>query len=219
MLGDATLSTQRGREGGAADSRISRHATLARAARSPHDQSPRGAASIHGFVMRASTFAVVLAALAVGTTALSAIDALANLDRTLDVPLEPLARGDLRVLLAAPSFLERFPSVPNPRSCLAPSCGLLVLAMCGALLLVSRRWRRCPAAALALLSGAVPYAIGALALADNVVPSEAGRWLVWMVHGPLYAAVASLVFAARELLLGRCAEIRCYSPRAAATAS
>jgi hypothetical protein len=48
-----------------------------------------------------------------------------------------------------------------------------------------------------LLSGAVPYGVGAIALADNQVADRTGPWLLWMLLGPMYAALLSLGWSVR----------------------
>ncbi|MBL8748549.1 MAG: hypothetical protein JNK78_05265 [Planctomycetes bacterium] len=48
------------------------------------------------------------------------------------------------------------------------------------------------ASSFSLAIGALPYAIGAIALRDNTVAREAGPWLLWMLAGPLYAALLAL---------------------------
>src|SRR5688572_13607853 len=144
--------------------------------------------------MRALAVAVALLAVFVAALACTALTVLSSLDGS-GLALEPLVRGDLRELFVSRVFWTAFPSWPHASLLLAFGPAVVVATLAALLGAAARRWPRCPGTVLAagaLLGGAVPYTVGAIALRDNTVSGVAGPWLVWMLVGPLYAAALSL---------------------------
>jgi hypothetical protein len=147
----------------------------------------------------AATLALAAVDILVIAVATTVCDLLTCLDGS-DIPLAPLVVGDLRPLLASDQFAAAFPSCEHPMQMLAfgPAAGVAVIA--SLLVAAARRWPRLRdgslLATLALLSGALPYAIGVLALRGNAVPEHSGRWLQWQLTGAALAAAVSLAFLA-----------------------
>lgn len=154
--------------------------------------------------MRAMAWCAGVAATGVVLVAATAVDCLTSFAGG-DVEVDPLVRGDLAQLFASATFRASFPSFGGLAEWFA--AGPMALVFAGAVA-IALAWRRCRAAPSSLpfallLVGAVPYAIGAFALRDNAVPEDAGPWLLWMIVGPGWAAIAALVALAVLLLVDR----------------
>lgn len=137
-----------------------------------------------------------IAAIVVLSFALTAVAVLSRLDGRTDFAVEPLVRGDLGGLFASRTVWRAFPALPDAAGLLAFGPAATVLLLSAVVLAAARRWRHVPTfvwPAVALAIGVVPYAIGAVALRGNALPQATGGWLVWMLLGPAYAAVASLL--------------------------
>lgn len=148
--------------------------------------------------MRVLACLVGAASVLVVVLVLNMISVLSSLEgQPLDIAL--LMRGDLSELLAY-GPIWTLPGWPMLEQVVAWG-PLSVVAVFGALLVhLARKHRSLPStwlAVLALGSGLVPYTVGALVLHDNVVAEHTGPWLVWMLHGPAYAALLALAFLAR----------------------
>ena len=140
---------------------------------------------------------VAVASIVVVLLAVTAIGLLSILDSGMDIAIDPLVRGDLTPLFTSRVFLWEFPAWPYRVAPLLVFGPAVTMAAVGALLLAAQRRWHWPAglvALLALLAGVVPYAVGTVALHDNTVPQAAGAWLVWMLAGPMYAALLGLAF-------------------------
>lgn len=136
---------------------------------------------------------VLVAAVATGvillaSTAMAVLSALAD----SDIAIEPLVVGDLRQLFASHAFWAAFPQLPHLELLWRPgpllTTGLAAVAAGRAL----RRRSSAVTAAAVLACGVLPYAVGAVALRGNTVPDATGPWLLWMLLGPLAAAVLAL---------------------------
>ena len=150
--------------------------------------------------MKLLTGLVAALALANLLAVLTAIEVLSNLGGPVDFALEPLVQGDLRGLFASRTFWNAFPALPHPASLIAVGPMVTVLVWLAGVVGCARRLPHIrPAlwAAAMLAGGCVPYAVGAVGLGGNTVPEHAGPWLVWMLHGPAYAAVAALLLLRR----------------------
>lgn len=148
----------------------------------------------------AFTSAAILLAVATADRVLSALDG------PLDFALEPLVQGDLRGLFGSRTFWSAFPASPQFDNLLAVGPLLTVLVLAAAVVAAARRLPRVRPerwAAPMLACGAVPYAVGAIALRDNTVPEHTGPWLAWMLLGPAYAALLALGLLARTAWAGR----------------
>lgn len=141
--------------------------------------------------------AVATVALGIALVVTTSIAVLSALDSATDFPIEPLIHGDLRPLLASGAFARAFPSLPFAASLWSLGPAVILGVFAGLLVEIGHRTLALPAPAMAaamLLAGAIPFAIGALALHDNSDPHAAGQWLLWMLAGPGYAAVGCLPF-------------------------
>lgn len=147
-----------------------------------------------------AAFVGIASVLVIGLV-LNMIAVLSALDsQSLDVAL--LMRGDLSQLVTYPAVWQ----VPDwPHAAQLVEVGPLVLMIAIGVILC-RAMRKMPKvsstwfAFTALVLGAVPYAVGAIALRDNTSASETGPWLVWMLHGPAYAAIVAVAFLVRGML-------------------
>jgi len=149
--------------------------------------------------MRPSTAVVAIACAVVASLAANAIAVLTRLADS-DVAIAPLVVGDLTQLFASTSFWRPFPSLPPLAVALAWGPLLVVAA---AALVVARATPRAAAATRAaqvLAVGALPFAVGLIALRGNTDPAAAGPWLAWMLAGPLYAALGGLAAVLRAAL-------------------
>lgn len=153
---------------------------------------PRDGTRRYG-AMRALAFVTAFVAVAIVLVASTTCSFLSVLDDA-DFDVEPVIRGDLRPLFTSPRWWLAFPCLRHWSDVAAPGPALVVGTAWLGLVVVGRRWslRHETLAALSLAIGALPYAIGAVALRDNVVAQETGAWLVWMLAGPLWAAVLAL---------------------------
>lgn len=133
---------------------------------------------------------VAVAIVLVATTACSYLSVL----EVADFDITPLIQGDLRPLFTSPRFWSEFPCLWRWNTLVAVGPAFAVaIAFVGVLAIGRRlRLRHEVRAAMALLTGVFPYAIGAFALRYNTVAADTGPWLVWMLIGPLYAAVLAL---------------------------
>lgn len=139
---------------------------------------------------------VAVASVLVVLLATTAITLLSYLDSGMDIAIEPLLRGDLAPLFTSPAFWGDFPTCHHTAHLLVFGPAVTI-ATIGAFLLAAQRawrWPAAPVALCALFSGVVPYAVGAIALRGNTVPEITGPWLVWMLTGPMYAALLGLAF-------------------------
>jgi hypothetical protein len=144
------------------------------------------------------TACLALFVVAMATTACSL---LSQLER-VDFPIEPLIQGDLRPLFRSPMFWQQFPRCDHLGVLLHFGPAAVVMLLGALLLAVARRRPELPAplwALLMLLVGIVPYGVGALALAGNLVAERTGPWLLWQLLGPAYAALLSLAWSWRGL--------------------
>lgn len=143
-----------------------------------------------------------LVAIACAVVALLAATAMALLTRLADgdIAIEPLIVGDLTQLFASTAFWRAFPSLPPLAIAMAWGPALVVVAAAFVVARATPRATTAMRAARALALGALPYAIGALALRGNAEPADAGPWLVWMLAGPLYAALIGLLVVMRAAL-------------------
>lgn len=143
--------------------------------------------------MRVLEFVTAFLAVAIVFVACTACSYLSVLD-VVDFEIEPLIRGDLRPLFTSAQFWQAFPCLWRWSDVAALGPGLVVgVAWLGVFALGRRlRLRRDAWATVSLAVGVLPYAIGALALRDNTVAQDTGAWLVWMLVGPLYAALLAL---------------------------
>lgn len=123
---------------------------------------------------------VLVAAVAVGLAqiALTALALLSSLDRA-DFAIEPLVRGELTGMRRSRTFAAALATLPHVQACGAYGPAVLMAA---------------------LGSGALPDTIGALQLRTNTIEAATGPWLVWMVVGPLYAALLALGSQAHPLV-------------------
>jgi hypothetical protein len=155
--------------------------------------------------MRVLAVLVAIVALSVLPLVTTTCAVLCSLDGR-DIAIAPLVRGDLSELLASATFWRAFPYLGHVETLLAFGPAACMAFVAAFLFAAARRWPHVPNAVLALLalvSGGVPYAVGAIALRDNTVPEVTGRWLMWMLGGPLYAALLSLGVLARGVLSRR----------------
>jgi hypothetical protein len=157
--------------------------------------------STDGIRMKLLALLVTLLAAGVLLAGNTAACLLSVLDVHCDVDVTSLMVGELRPLFRSDAFAAAFPHLEVGEQLVAVGPLLMMFGVGIGLVLVRRRWR-VPAAAMgmaALFAGALPYAVGALALRGNTVPEATGPWLVWMLLGPMYGAVLAVLFAAHSL--------------------
>jgi len=154
--------------------------------------------------MRCLAILIAIAAALVFSLAFNMIAVLSMLG-SAPIALDPLVHGDLSELFVyGPVWALPRWSFADQMVAFGP---MAVMAAVGALLLVAaRRWRQVSStwfALLALLAGAIPFAVGAIALSNNTSHPDTGPWLVWMLVGPAYAAVITVGFLIRGAWQGR----------------
>ena len=157
--------------------------------------------------MRLGTVTILIVAIAIGSITITAISLLVNLTNDDMVPPhlthENLAAGKAHHLFLASEMWQRYPALPKPFLAFVDlRWGVLMLLIGGGAMCLGRRiyqWSYSLVGLTCLLSGAIPYTVGAFTLADNTAPDAAGPWLACMLLSVLYGSLICIAFTVADI--------------------
>ena len=157
------------------------------------------------------SIAILLACFVLCSLISTGVSLLLNLQSPGDVNLDKIMQGHLLHVLGTGTFWSLYPSLPPLQSMVhSVACFLTVPLLAGAYYLLRHR-RRCEFSTVALVSllvGAVPYAVGRLALCQGLEPESVGPWVATMLLGLLYAGLTGAMFAGLGLIPSNRMELR-----------
>lgn len=115
---------------------------------------------------------------------------------------QALITGQAHRFYMAAETWRRFPDAPRPVAAFIDLRAMTAMAALIATIVVVGRVRRRASfttiGLLCLLSAAIPYSAGMIALRRNIIPDHAGPWLMTMLLSALYGSLACAVLAALD---------------------